>query len=163
MASMTAPGTQAMPPVPDQLEPALTRWPLRADLELGALPTAPGCARAWTRQIAWEWRLSHLASSAELIVSELVTNAVQASRAVRQAAVRIWLVSDRAQVVVLVRDASPQPPARTDPGEDDENGRGLLLVEALSERWGHFGYAGGGKVVWAVLPGTGVAGIDLSP
>lgn len=81
----------------------------------------------------------------------------------RQAAVRIWLVSDWAQVVVFVWDASPQPPSRADPGEGDENGRGLLLVEAVSERWGHFGYDGGGKVVWAVMPGTSVSGIDQSP
>jgi anti-sigma regulatory factor (Ser/Thr protein kinase) len=114
MATVTAPGTQAMPPVADQLGPALARWPLRAALELGALPTAPGCARAWTRQIAWEWRLPRLADSAELVVSELVTNAVQASRAMRQAAVRIWLVSDGVQVVVFVWDASPQRPARAD-------------------------------------------------
>jgi hypothetical protein len=44
------------------------------------------------------------------------------------------------------------------------SGRGLLLVEALSQRWGHFGYDGGGKVVWALLeaapisPGASVAG-----
>jgi hypothetical protein len=35
------------------------------------------------------------------------------------------------------------------------SGRGLLLVEALSERWGHFGYDSGGKVIWAALAGTG--------
>jgi anti-sigma regulatory factor (Ser/Thr protein kinase) len=154
MASMTAPGTQTMPPASDQQEPELTRWQLHAALELGALPTAPGCARTWTRQIAWEWRLSRLASNAELIVSELVTNAVQASRAMRHAAVRIWLVSDRERVVVFVWDASPQLPVLADPDEDAENGRGLLLVEAVSERWGHFGYGSGGKVVWAVVPGT---------
>jgi hypothetical protein len=41
-----------------------------------------------------------------------------------------------------------------DPGADAENGRGLLLVEALSERWGYFGYDGG-KVVWALVLGAG--------
>jgi hypothetical protein len=35
--------------------------------------------------------------------------------------------------------------------------RGLLLVEALSQRWGHFGYDGGGKVVWALLEAAPVA------
>src|SRR5690349_5500218 len=151
MASMTSTRTHTVHPRPGQPQPAPATWPLRAALELGAVPTAPGCARAWTRQILWEWRLSWLAGSAGLIVSELVTNAVQASRAMRQAAVRIWLVSDRAQLVVFVWDASPQPPARTDPGEDDESGRGLLLVEAVSERWGYFGHDGGGKVVWAAV------------
>jgi hypothetical protein len=80
-------------------------------------------------------------------------------------AVRMWLVSDLGQVVVFVWDASPQPPAQAaDPGADAENGRGLLLVEALSDRWGHFSYDGDGKVVWALLeaapisPGASVAG-----
>ena len=111
----------------------------------------------------WEWGVAASGESTELVVSELVTNAVQASRAMRQAAVRIWLVSDRAQVVVFVWDASPQPPARADPGEDAESGRGLLLVEAIAQRWGYFGYDGGGKVVWALMPGTGVPRIGPGP
>jgi len=49
-------------------------------LDLGAVPTAPGCARAWTRQILWEWRLTGLSDTAEVIVSELTTNAVLTSR-----------------------------------------------------------------------------------
>ena len=57
--------------------------------------------------------------------------------------------------MVFVWDAGPRPPPRADPGADAENGRGLLLVEALSERWGHFGHDGGGKVVWAAVPETG--------
>jgi hypothetical protein len=71
-----------------------------------------------------------------------------------QVAVRMWLVSDLRQVVVFVWDASPRPPTRADPGADTESGRGLLLVEALSEHWGYFS-PDGGKVAWAVVPGTG--------
>ena len=40
--------------------------------------------------------------------------------------------------------------------------RGLLLVEALSESWGHFGYDGEGKVTWAVLEAAPVASGDLA-
>src|SRR5215475_11272661 len=54
-------------------------WALRTFLELGALPTAVPCARLHTRQVLWEWHLDVLAGTAELIVSELVTNAVHAS------------------------------------------------------------------------------------
>ena len=53
------------------------RWPLRSFLELGALPSAVPCARLHTRQLLWEWQLADLADSAELVVSEIVTNAVQ--------------------------------------------------------------------------------------
>jgi anti-sigma regulatory factor (Ser/Thr protein kinase) len=93
------------------------------------------------------------------VVSELVTNGVQASRAMTHAAIRLWLASDRAQVVICVWDASPQPPVRMDAAEDAEHGRGLLLVEAVSKQWDWFpaepdgpGADGHrGKVVWAVV------------
>lgn len=48
------------------------------------------------------------------------------------------MASDRAQVVICVWDASPQPPVRVDAPADAEHGRGLLLVEAVSKRWGWF-------------------------
>jgi anti-sigma regulatory factor (Ser/Thr protein kinase) len=109
--------------------------------------------------------LAALSETLELVVSELVTNGVRASRAMGRDAVRMWLVSDLRQVMVFVWDASPQPPAQAaDPGADAENRRGLLLVEALSQRWGHFSYDGDGKVVWALLeaapaaPGAPAAG-----
>jgi anti-sigma regulatory factor (Ser/Thr protein kinase) len=126
-------------------------WPLQSFLELGALPGAVPCARLHARQVLWEWGLAVLSDSIELLVSELITNAVQVSRAMVQAApVRLWLLSDGAQVVILVWDASPQPPVRIDTSDDAENGRGLLLVEATSARWGwQFPPDIGGKVVWA--------------
>jgi len=54
-------------------------WPLRSYLELGALPTAVPCARLHARQLVWEWGLNGLAANTELLVSELVTNAVKAT------------------------------------------------------------------------------------
>ncbi len=106
-----------------------------------------------------EWGLAAQADDGELVVSELVTNGVQASRAMTHAAIRLWLVSDRAQVVICVWDASPQPPVRMDAAEDAEHGRGLLLVEAVSKQWGWFPAGPGspwadchdGKVVWAIV------------
>jgi anti-sigma regulatory factor (Ser/Thr protein kinase) len=153
MASMTATTDDMVLPVPDQRQPPLACWPLRAALELGALPTAPGCARAWTRRIIWEWRLSGLAGNAELIVSELVTNAVLASRTLDRPAIWLALASDRQQLVILVRDYDPAAPAPRHPGADDESGRGLMLVEAISDQSGWFRPADGtsGKVVWALM------------
>jgi anti-sigma regulatory factor (Ser/Thr protein kinase) len=104
----------------------------------------------------WEWRLTGLSDSAELLVSELVTNAVQISRADAQGApVRLWLLASRARVLILVWDASPLPPVRVSSSENDENGRGLLLVETLSARWDfYFPAPPDGKVVWALLETT---------
>ena len=143
--------------------PFAAQWPYRTFLELGALAGAVPSARLHARLVLREWGLAALSDSLELVVSELVTNGVQASRAMGRDAVRMWLVSDLRQVVVFVWDASPLLPERADPGADAESGRGLLLVEALSERWGHFSYDGA-KVVWALLeaapdaPGAPAAG-----
>jgi anti-sigma regulatory factor (Ser/Thr protein kinase) len=134
--------------------PFAAQWPYRSFLELGALAGAMPCARLHARLVLLEWGLAALSENLELVVSELVTNGIRASRAMRHDAVRMWLVSDLGQVVVFVWDASPLSPARADPGADSESGRGLLLVEALSDRWGHFGYDGGGRVVWALAVGT---------
>jgi anti-sigma regulatory factor (Ser/Thr protein kinase) len=112
-----------------------SQWPLRSFLELGALPGAVPCARLHARQLLWEWGLEALTDSTELVVSELVTNAIQAPRTTGHTSpVRLWLLSDKAQVLVLVWDASPHPPVRADISDETENGRGLLLVEAVSLR-----------------------------
>jgi len=59
-------------------------------------------------------------------------------------------MSDRAQVVIFVWDASPLPPVPAEVGDDAENGRGLLIVQAVSAQWGwEFPPELGGKVVWA--------------
>jgi anti-sigma regulatory factor (Ser/Thr protein kinase) len=130
------------------------QWPLRSYLELGALPGAVPCARLHTRQLLWEWGLAALSENAEILVSELVTNALKASQALgRVRPVRLWLLSDKARVVVLVWDGNPRPPVRTNAGTEDEAGRGLLLVEALSTRWNWYPNRNEGKVVWAEVGG----------
>jgi hypothetical protein len=53
--------------------------PLQVLLGLGALPSAVGCARLHARNVMYEWNLPSVADTVELVVSELVTNAVRAS------------------------------------------------------------------------------------
>lgn len=132
-------------PLPDR--------PSRAVLDLGTLPTAPGCARAWTCRILLEWQLTGLLDSAELIVSELVTNAVLASRPPGRSCIRLSLTLDQGELGVFVRDYCRGTPQPTNVGDEDENGRGLLLVEAMSSRSGWYPPEDGvpGKVVWAAL------------
>jgi len=97
--------------------------------------------------------LTDLCDSTELLVAELVTNAVKASGEVTQpAGVRLWLASDAAQVLILVWDAALQPSARIGASNSAEDGRGLMLVEAISEQRDWYpGADGDGKFIWAVL------------
>jgi|HubBroStandDraft_6_1064221.scaffolds.fasta_scaffold373869_2 anti-sigma regulatory factor (Ser/Thr protein kinase) len=131
-------------------------WPLQTRLELGAFPSAVPCARGHVRTVALEWGLSDLADTAELLASELVTNAVQASGRLKPAdraaipVVRIWLVSDRISMVIHVWDASGELPTRKDTGPDEEGGRGLMLVDTLGKEWGSYQKAQG-KVVWVMI------------
>jgi len=116
------------------------------------------CARYHTRHILWEWRLTELAEAAELVTSELVTNAVAASRQTGPAgAVRLWLLGDATRVLILVGDGAAQVPVRREPTADADSGRGLLLVEAIAARWGWYrDHHGGGKIIWAEIRNPGV-------
>jgi anti-sigma regulatory factor (Ser/Thr protein kinase) len=137
---------------------------VQTDLMLAAIPTAPSCARGHVRAVAYEWGLSELADTAELVTSELVTNAVQASARLRTGAgppivpvVRIWLVSDRISIVIHVWDGSEEMPVQHDGAPDEESGRGLMLVENLAKDWGTYRKAAG-KVVWALISPTASLG-----
>ena len=136
-------------------------WPLRSYLELGNLPTAVSCARGHARLVMAEWGLAHLADPVELIVSELVTNGLRASAGLLGSRfggrwspgvppVRLWLYSDRRTVVVQVWDGNDRMPERKEPDLYSEGGRGMLVVEALSEDHGVLRLEqASGKAVWA--------------
>ena len=131
----------------------LERWPLHDTLRLGALADAVPLARAHLRQLLSGWCRTELSPDAGVVVSELVTNAVAASTKLGLAAapVLVWLGSDGHCLLLAVADVSPRPPVRLDVWPDAEGGRGLALVEALSDRWGWHPatITGLKKVVWA--------------
>lgn len=118
-----------------------------AELELPAAPDAAAMARAFVRERSLSWGCDDVVDAALLVVSELVTNAfVHAGsrctvRAVRRPGVLRLEVADAGE-------GSPDPHVASD---EDEHGRGLLLVSAMTEAWGVEPAAGGGKVVWAEL------------
>ncbi|MGH7868999.1 MAG: ATP-binding protein [Candidatus Dormibacteraceae bacterium] len=90
-------------------------WPLRSYLELGALPGAVPCARLHTRQLLWEWGFDEVSDTVELLVSELITNAMYATQATsRDLPIRFWLLSDKARVIISVWDGNPRPPVLRD-------------------------------------------------
>jgi anti-sigma regulatory factor (Ser/Thr protein kinase) len=128
--------------------------PLVSHLELGPLAGAVPSARRHARLVMQEWGLGdEVTTTAELLVSELTTNALAASRALRQplpSPIHLWLKGGFRRVFITVWDGDPQPPVlREVVSPDAENGRGLLLVDHFSERWGWFEPAlFGGKCVW---------------
>jgi anti-sigma regulatory factor (Ser/Thr protein kinase) len=145
---------------PGQELPRTQDWPLSSYLELRAVPTSVRSARQHVKKVLSTWQLGDLAETAELLVSEIITNAVRATASVlpqlrgtgQPAQIRFWLASDRRGVLIQVWDADDRRPARQDPGLDAEAGRGLLLVETLSARWGCYTPEGhDGKTVWAVV------------
>lgn len=130
----------------------------RSYLEVGAIPAALPYVRRHTRQTLAAWELSEIADDAELVLSELVTNALQATQVERQAAaqvVAVYLALDLDRLFVLVWDCCPEPPVHHGHAADDaETGRGLKIVQALADRWGTCPVEGG-KVVWALITATG--------
>jgi anti-sigma regulatory factor (Ser/Thr protein kinase) len=137
-------------------------WMFQSMLAIGALPTATPCARLHARNVVCEWGLHDLADTIELIVSELVTNAVKASMDQDRrpfyteehglACIHLRLSADRQAALVEVWDENFTLPEPSQPDLDDESGRGLMLVDALAGRWGwDLAATGRGKIVWALV------------
>ncbi len=147
---------------PDRELADMQEWPLRSYLELRAVPVSVRVARLHAKSVLYEWRMGALADTAELIVSEITTNAVRASATIARRRdesgqaphapqIRLWLTSDQRNVVIQVWDGDPRLPACQDPAPEAEAGRGLLIIEALSAQWGCCTRDGqGGKITWAV-------------
>ncbi|CAM5418885.1 hypothetical protein SALBM311S_10946 [Streptomyces alboniger] len=94
------------------------------------------------------WGIGELAEAGVQIVAELVNNAIDHTRCRN---VRVLVTRPTEGVVRIgVADTCPATPEAGNPGEDSEEGRGLLLVDALSWRWG-CDRKRWGKVVWAEL------------
>ncbi len=121
-------------------------------LDLPHSTRSPARARSFVRAHCTGWGLDHLLDSAELVVTELVTNAVV--HAQTQCQVRLMRSGTRLRVEVL--DGGGGSPDMQFAGKDDERGRGMLLVSMLSGAWGVDSGDDGGKRVWADLVTTGV-------
>jgi anti-sigma regulatory factor (Ser/Thr protein kinase) len=132
-------------------------------LALAALPTSPFWARRYARLFLASCRgvSEGAAETAELLISELVTNAVrftgnpgQRQRYSGHADVSLISLSIRHfrdRLLIEVHDTDSNPPVRSDADEYAETGRGLMLINALSKEWSYFFPSGGGKVVYCLL------------
>jgi anti-sigma regulatory factor (Ser/Thr protein kinase) len=117
-----------------------------------SIPESARIAR-WHVRAAFEYHgLGDYAYDAQLIASELVTNAIRHAGANRTEEIGVSLlrVHNPESVAVIVMDSSPYPPVRREVSADSERGRGLQIVEALSPHW-EWVPEDGGKTVFALL------------
>jgi anti-sigma regulatory factor (Ser/Thr protein kinase) len=120
-----------------------------AEWEVPADPSAVSGARADLSAQLAQWGLEEQAFVSELILSELITNAIRYATG----PIKIRLLRDRA-LICEVSDHSSTSPHLRYAAATDEGGRGLFLVAQFAERWGTR-YTKDGKVIWAEqsLPG----------
>ncbi|MFJ5272690.1 SpoIIE family protein phosphatase [Streptomyces sp. NPDC088358] len=113
-------------------------WDLPAD------PAAVSYARSHIAEKLAAWGLTDAVPTTELIVSELVTNAIRHA----QPPIQLRLIHHAGSLVCEVADGSSTSPHLRRARTFDENGRGLFIVAQLAERWGtrHSHY---GKIIWA--------------
>lgn len=114
-----------------------------ATWELDADPALVSEVRAASVSQLNRWGLEESAFATELLLSELVTNAVRYGTA----PIRVRLIHDR-NLICEVHDASSSAPRMRQSATTDEGGRGLFLVAQLAQSWGTR-YTTGGKVIWA--------------
>ncbi|WP_128430459.1 SpoIIE family protein phosphatase [Streptomyces cyaneus] len=114
-----------------------------ADWDLPADPAAVADARKTAARQLSEWGLEDFAFTTELVVSELVTNAIRYATG----PIRLRLIRERA-LICEVFDGGATAPHLRHPRTTDEGGRGLLLVSQFTQRWGTR-FVPEGKIIWA--------------
>jgi hypothetical protein len=152
------------PPIPRRLRPSRPGWVPTPRASAYGFPlslSAPRRARRHTVEFVRRWGLDDVTEPAELLVSELMTNAFEASRssvghrrhdpALAAAPLQLRLAVEHGRLRMEVRDHNPRPPVPDDPQLYGERGRGLLLVDTFSDCWGYYRLPNGGKAVWCVV------------
>jgi serine/threonine-protein kinase RsbW len=119
---------------------------------LPSTPYSVQMARFYVRAALGYHDLGEYAEKAEMVTSELVTNAIQHAGGDGTGKVRVTLVRVRnpEAVTVVVTDSSREGPMKRTATDSSEQGRGLRIVDELSDCWG-WDLEDGGKAVYAVL------------
>jgi anti-sigma regulatory factor (Ser/Thr protein kinase) len=128
-------------------------WPWGTVLDLEPRPTAVPAARLHTRSVLREWRLPRdLIGDAEMLASELITNALRATLALEDPPpIALRLLANHERLVIEAWDCHPDVPVIRAPAADEDGGRGLAVIEAYSNRWGFRRLSRNVKTVWCEL------------
>jgi anti-sigma regulatory factor (Ser/Thr protein kinase) len=157
----------ALPASPPHFLPVPSAWwetPAVTSCRLSPVPEEARAARRIVRELLTCWGLDYLSDDAEMIIAELVGNAVRhgvrtppqvVSLGANPPVLRLCLLRRTGEVMLAVTDPSDEAPVPKEPSSDGENGRGLQIVGALSYVWGWSPIEGNGKAVWAVLKSPG--------
>jgi anti-sigma regulatory factor (Ser/Thr protein kinase) len=134
--------------------------------ELPAVLVAAGQARRQLNAVLASWQMpSAVVGDAALLLTEIFTNAVrfgagpEYEKSVPSDTRKVGMIFRflAGELVIEVRDDSLTPPVLTEPGQSAEHGRGLQVVDKLSDRWGYNPLpTPGGKTVYCIL-NTGTA------
>lgn len=133
-----------------------------AELEFAAVPKTVRFSREFAAHVLCHFGLDRMIEDAQLVTSELVTNAIQATeraavepdhglQTTDAAMIRLRFTIYPHIVRIEVWDRSAAVPVRHEADPDEEGSRGLAIVEALADQWGCQNETGTGKVVWATL------------
>ncbi|MGW7607326.1 SpoIIE family protein phosphatase [Streptomyces sp. NPDC054766] len=120
-----------------------------SDVTTWDIPADPALVAPIRKQVADQlelWELTLATFTAELVVSELVTNAIRYG----EPPIRLRLIHDAETLICEVSDSSHTAPHLRRAKTFDEGGRGLLLVAQLTQRWGSR-HTPEGKTIWAEL------------
>jgi hypothetical protein len=127
-----------------------------ATCPLKPFPESVRIGRDFTRVILPHWGMADLTDLAELVVSELLTNALRhgipsARQLADECPIRLKLLGQAPYLMCMVTDPGTAIPVLRESGPFAESGRGLNVVESCCVRWGWHSLEGGGKVVWALM------------
>jgi hypothetical protein len=139
-------------------------------LTLAAVASAAGFSRLLACATLKQWGLAQMADDSEIVMSELVSNAVKATGVTAPhpqwheladlALIRARLLLYDTRIIMDVWDRESTAPILKEASLEDDYGRGLSIVDALCTRWDYFYPQTGGKVVWAELR---IPAYDLLP
>ncbi|WP_411144907.1 ATP-binding protein [Streptomyces sp. x-80] len=142
---------QALPPI--------------SELTLAATPNAVAWARRHTVDVLQRWRFpSDGIEVARLVISELATNAIRHAQSAGATeptdsgsmglgiiVLGLWPTDDG--IILAVSDPDPRPPTPRPHDASATEGRGLVLIQAMADRWGYSpAQIPPGKIVWAEVP-----------
>jgi anti-anti-sigma factor len=135
----------------DQVRAATEATPAQPRLQLRMRPVPAACrqARDLVTQACERWRLTPVAATAAVVVTEMVANVVRHARTGMELTVGLR----DGRLSISVRDGSGRAPQPADPGVSEAGGRGLRLIRDLSDAWGVLPVVDG-KVVWATVSVT---------